>query len=66
MVGGRVTIGDEAVLSIGCTIVSGVNVGAGALVAAGAAVVKDVEPHTAVAGVPAKFWREHGRAAKKA
>jgi sugar O-acyltransferase (sialic acid O-acetyltransferase NeuD family) len=66
MVGGRVTIGDEAVLSIGCTIVSGVNVGAGALVAAGAAVVKDVEPHTAVAGVPARFWREHRRAAKEA
>jgi UDP-perosamine 4-acetyltransferase len=59
MVGGRVTIGDQAVLSIGCTIVSGVNIGAGALVAAGAAVVKDVEPHTAVAGVPARFWREH-------
>lgn len=65
MVGGRVTIGDSALLSIGCTIVSGVSVGAGALVAAGAVVVKDVEPHTAVAGIPARFWREHGAPAQE-
>jgi sugar O-acyltransferase (sialic acid O-acetyltransferase NeuD family) len=64
--GGRVTIGDGAVLSLCCTVVSGVNVGAGALVAAGAVVVKDVEAHTAVAGVPARFWREHGSAEEEA
>lgn len=36
----------------------GVNVGAGAIVAARAVVVKDVAPWTIVAGNPAKFIKE--------
>lgn len=36
------------------TILKGVNVGYGAVIAAGAVVVKNVKPYTVVAGVPAK------------
>ncbi|RVJ12240.1 acyltransferase [Sinorhizobium medicae] len=41
------------------TILPGVTIGKGALVGAGAVVVRDVEPCAVVAGVPAKFlhWR---------
>ena len=36
------------------TILGGVSIGDGAIVAAGAVVTKDVEPYTIVGGVPAK------------
>jgi maltose O-acetyltransferase len=49
-----VTIGDGAWLGSRCTILPGVHVGAGAVVAAGALVHKSVPPHTMVAGVPAR------------
>lgn len=41
-------------LATGCTILEGVRVGEGAVVACGAVVIKDVEPYTVVGGVPAK------------
>ena len=45
----NVLIGANAV------VLEGVHIGEGAVVAAGAVVTHDVEPHTVVAGVPAKF-----------
>ena len=50
-IGRNVWIGDHA------TILPGVTIGDGAVVAAGAGVTKDVPPRTVVAGVPAKIIR---------
>lgn len=47
-------IEDDAVVGANSTIVAGVKIGRGAVVAAGAVVTKDVEPDTVVAGVPAR------------
>ena len=51
--GGPVTVEDYAWLSTRCTILPGVTVGRGAVVAAGAVVTKDVAPLTVVGGIPA-------------
>lgn len=53
-VGGPVQIHDYAWVSGRATILPGVTIGEGAVVAAGAVVTKDVEPYTIVGGVPAK------------
>ena len=50
-----VTIGRGAWLGARCTILPGVTVGEGAVVAAGAVVTKDVPPNCIVGGVPAKL-----------
>lgn len=50
-----VIIGDHAWIATRATILKGVRIGEGAVVAAGAVVTKDVEPYTLVAGVPARF-----------
>jgi len=52
-----VTIGDGAWVQRNVMLL-GVNVGAGAVVASGAVVTKDVPPNTFVAGVPARIVRE--------
>ena len=44
---------DDVWIGYRATILSGVRIGKGAVVAAGAVVVKDIEPYTVVAGVPA-------------
>ncbi|NKG22191.1 hypothetical protein HED64_15950 [Paeniglutamicibacter sp. ANT13_2] len=49
-----ITVGDGAFIGINVTILGGVNVGAGAVIAAGSLVTKDVEPNSMVGGVPAK------------
>ena len=49
-----VRIEDYAWLSFRTTILPGVTVGEGAVIAAGAVVTKDVAPYTVVAGIPAK------------
>lgn len=56
--GGRVSIGDRAWLSFRATILPGVSVGEGAVVAAGAVVTSDVPPYAIVAGVPARVVGE--------
>ena len=53
-----IEIGDGAWIGARSTILPGVTIGAGAVVAAGALVTRDVPPHTVVAGVPAKPVRE--------
>jgi acetyltransferase-like isoleucine patch superfamily enzyme len=50
-----VHIKKNATLYAGAMVLPGVTVGEGAVVAAGAVVTKDVDAHTLVAGVPAKF-----------
>jgi acetyltransferase-like isoleucine patch superfamily enzyme len=49
-----VTIGDGAWIASSATILPGVSVGECSVVGAGAVVARDVEPHTMVAGVPAR------------
>lgn len=52
---GDVNIGNDVWMAQGVTIMSGVNIGDGAVVAANAHVVKDVEPYSIVGGNPAKL-----------
>ena len=51
-------IEDKAWLGSNVTILPGVSIGKGAIVAAGAVVTKNVEPNTIVGGVPAKFIKK--------
>ena len=54
---GEVTIDDYAVIGTRVTILPGVHIGKGAVVASGAVVTRDVEPYSLVGGVPAKHIR---------
>lgn len=49
-----VVIGDNVLIGANAVVLEGIKVGNGAVVAAGSVVVRDVEPDTVVAGVPAK------------
>jgi len=51
---GDVVIGNDVWLGLNTTILSGIKIGDGAVVAAGSIVTRDVEPYTVVAGNPAK------------
>lgn len=53
-----VEIGDGAWIGARAMLLPGVRIGAGAVVAAGAVVTKDVAPHTVVGGTPARSIRE--------
>ena len=48
-------IGNDVWVGANVTILKGVSIGDGAVIAAGAVVTKDVEPYAIVGGVPAKF-----------
>lgn len=51
---GSVTVEDDVWIGFGAIILSGVTIGRGAVVAAGALVTKDVPPYSYVMGVPAR------------
>jgi maltose O-acetyltransferase len=56
-----VEIGDYAVIGTRVTILPGVSIGKGAVVASGAVVTKDVEPFTVVGGVPAQYIKNRNK-----
>jgi acetyltransferase-like isoleucine patch superfamily enzyme len=56
-----IVIGDEVWIGCKSTILKGVTIGNGAVVAAGSVVTKDVDPHTLVAGIPAKAIKSNVR-----
>lgn len=51
---GKVKIGDRVWISGNTTILPGVTIGEGSVVASGAVVTKDIEPYTIYGGIPAK------------
>lgn len=53
-----VILEDDVWLATRATVLKGVRIGTGAVVAAGAVVTKDVQPFTLVGGVPAKLIRK--------
>jgi acetyltransferase-like isoleucine patch superfamily enzyme len=53
-----IVIEDDVWLGSGSIVTDGVRIGKGAVVAAGSVVIKDVSPHTVVAGVPAKHVKD--------
>ena len=55
-----ITIETNVWIGTAATVLQGVRIGAGSVVAAGAVVTRDVPPATLVAGVPAKVIRELG------
>lgn len=55
---GSVIIGDDVWIATKATILKGVEIGEGSVVAAGAVVTKNVPPYTVVAGVPAKVIKK--------
>jgi acetyltransferase-like isoleucine patch superfamily enzyme len=57
-IGEPTSICDWAYLGARVTVLPGVRIGEGGVVAAGAVVTKDVEPWTMVGGVPARFIKE--------
>jgi acetyltransferase-like isoleucine patch superfamily enzyme len=54
---GPITIGNDVWIGLGALILSGVTIGDGAVVAAGALVTKDVRPYAIVGGNPAREIR---------
>lgn len=52
-----IRVGDGCWLGARVTVLAGVSIGDGAIVAAGAVVAGDVEPNTLVGGVPARLIR---------
>ena len=51
---GNIVVDDDVWICQGAIILSGVHIGQGAIIAAGAVVTKDVPPYAIVGGVPAK------------
>lgn len=51
---GDIIVDDDVWIGYGVTVLSGVHIGQGAIVAAGAVVTKDIPPYAIVGGVPAK------------
>ena len=58
---GTVHVGPAAHVGAGATVLQCLTIGEGAIVGAGAVVIKDVEPWTVVAGVPATLLEGRGQ-----
>jgi acetyltransferase-like isoleucine patch superfamily enzyme len=54
---GNIVVGDDVWIGTNAIICSGVKIGQGAIIAAGAVVTKDIEPYAIVGGNPAKLIR---------
>jgi chloramphenicol O-acetyltransferase type B len=54
----KTVIGNDVWIGARCTVLDGVKIGDGAIVATGSVVVKDVEAYAIVGGVPAKLIRK--------
>lgn len=54
---GDIVVEDDAWIGYGATIMSGVSIGKGAIIAAGAVVTRDVPAYAIVGGIPAKVIR---------
>jgi len=52
--GQGLVIGEDCWLGAGVTVIDGVSIGRGSVIAAGAVVIGDVEPYSVMAGVPAR------------
>jgi hypothetical protein len=52
---GDITIGNDVWIGLNCTILDGITIGNGAVIAAGSVVTKNVEPYSIVGGNPAKL-----------
>jgi acetyltransferase-like isoleucine patch superfamily enzyme len=59
--GGEIVIEDHVWIGSRATILPGLHIGEGAVIAASAVVTKDVEPYQIVAGVPAKYIGQRSR-----
>lgn len=51
---GNVVIGNDVWIGYNAIVMSGINIGDGAIIASGAVVTKDVKPYSIVGGIPAK------------
>ena len=56
---GAPVIEDDAYIGAGARILGPITVGRGSVVAANAVVIRDVQPHCVVGGVPARILREN-------
>jgi maltose O-acetyltransferase len=57
----KTVVEDNAWITMNCTVLYGLTVGEGAVVASGSVVNKDVAPYTMVGGVPAKYIKDRSR-----
>ena len=60
-----VVIGNDVLIGANAVIIEGIEIGEGAVVAAGAVVVDNVEPHTVVAGTPARIIKRVDKTTKE-
>ena len=56
----EIIVEDDVWLGSNVTVVGGVRIGRGAVIAAGSVVARDVKPYTVVVGVPARFAKRRG------
>lgn len=55
---GRIVVEDDVWIGYGVTVLSGVKIGQGAVIATGAVVTKDVPAYTIVGGIPARIIKK--------